>query len=172
MWLYQYMNLVYPYFEQDKSEADFVPQFFTDVMKKDISAAPNPFLNCTPDFIRRIYNDSKRLDRSKLMLITPKLSLRRMQTLVTKTLTPDGQIEIIEDFETETKNLDNPTPKTSNSKRSTPRAHGFAASPNDQIYAKDGKLFIGANSSARPDTNNIASFPHSSTTNSRKNEHD
>lgn len=174
MWLYQYLNLVYPYFGQGQSEAEFVPQFFTDVMVEGASVTSNPFLNYTPDFIGRIYNGSKRLDRSKFTLILPKLSLQRMRALVEKTLTPDAQIEIVEDFESEgiifkdkdlasdldnllrkiikagTKKLGNLPEKKSKSKRPVSKTHGFAATPSDQIYVKDGKLFVGADSVELP----------------------
>lgn len=174
MWLYQYLNLVYPYFGQGQSESEFVPQFFTDVMVEDASVDSNPFLNYTPDFIGRIYNGTRRLDSSKFTLITPKLSLKRMRTLVDKTLIADAQVEIVEDFEAEgiifedkdlgsdldrllrqivkagAKNLDNPTPQASKAKRPVSRTHGFAATPSDQIYVKDGKLFVGADSVELP----------------------
>ena len=179
MWLFEYLQLVYPYFAQGRSETEFVPGFFTEVMDENVDPELNPFYDYTPDFLKRVYEGTKRVESSKFTLVLPKLSQLRMRKLVDRILNSDAQFEIIDDFKNAgfefnsthlgddlcallkaivknaAKDRDNPSPAKSKRKAQKPTTHGFAATAPSDIFVKDGRLYVGADSVELPKGVNI-----------------
>lgn len=174
MWLYQYLQALYPYFGAGNSESAFVPQFFTDVMEETAPTEANPFLDLTPDYVQRIYNGEKNLLPQKATLIKPNLSDNRFQALVDRYVnTPESQLDLITDFEEAgivfkgsklghdlrdllskiisgvSRGTDNPSPRKAPRKRKAVTST-FASTVPEDIFIKDHRLYVGADSVELP----------------------
>lgn len=174
--LCEFLQALYPYLGEGRTEAEFVPHFFTEVMEDDPSGNSNPFLNLTPDYINRVYKGDKNLDRSKATSIKPALRPLRFQALVDRVL-PDGTTQaeladLLDDMGADTSgpklgfdlhaelskiitNVANgsdakgASAHTAN-KRATGRRATISATPAQDIYVADGVLHVGGKSVELP----------------------
>lgn len=100
MWLFEYLQLAHQFLGKGRSESEFVPQFFTDVMTAEAPVEDNPFLNITPDYVNRIFAGTSNIDGNKVTALQPHLSGERFQALIDSVFTSnDAHMHMIDEFE-------------------------------------------------------------------------
>ena len=78
MWLFEYLQLAHQFLGKGRSESEFVPQFFTDVMTAEAPVEDNPFLNITPDYVNRIFACTSNIDGNKVTVDFDKAGQKRV----------------------------------------------------------------------------------------------